>query len=405
MDDDDAVLVGAGSVPLFQGSRPASARLRSARSRTLGEGSGASAGSITRHGAGTGAGTGAAGGAGAALTSEEEGPFWFEAAHNVVVDGKRVHRGITTRERQQLRELVKSGFFSEDVLRNIVVKLNDESSDTPRLRAYDWAVTNYAKGHPMTMLVQKADGGGADVVDPNLAYEGELRKLHRLLFDPFRRGTHVFFEMDGIIHRSTAGQLTFIKWCLENNVDKYVEANLAMIRMHMARATKRKAAAATSPEEDASTSSPAAKRRRELTKAPTRMVRGVLMTAFDITTDTDRELRASKAANLAARASELAHALGKPVDDSKGRDAPSQDCDDEDMRKALELAQVLLDEAEPDAASALPETLAGTTAASTSPDVVAETLDTAGVGTTTTGALGADSTGAATGGAAAGGGM
>lgn len=378
---EDDVIVGASSGAMFQGSRPASARLRSARSRKLDAAGGAGAGPV--------------------LSSEDEGPFWFEAAHNIVVDGKRVHRGITTRERQQLRELVKSGFFSEDVLRNIVVKLNDESSDTPRLRAYDWAVTNYAKGHPMVMLVQKADGGGADVVDPNLAYEGELRKLHRLLFDPFRRGTHVFFEIDGVIHRSTAGQLTFIKWCLENGVDKYVEANLAMIRRHMARATKRRASAmvissesyeaargagagASSAEAsgagagtaaagaqqspvDSAAGSPAAKRRRrELTKAPTRMVRGVLMTAFDITTDTEREMRASRAANLAARASQLAHALGEEVGEEEA-----------DVRKALELAHVLLHEAEmsgdPGAASAT--VAAGADAASAAAEATTAAAD------------------------------
>lgn len=156
-EEHDDIVVAAGAT--FQGSRPASARLRSARTRKL-DGGAAAAATV------------------APLRSDEEGPFWFEAAHNVIMAGKRVHRGITTRERQQLRELVKSGFFTEDLLRMVVVQLNDESSDTPRLRAYDWAVTNYAKGHPLVMLV-KTEGGSASVVDPNLAYEGELRKHHQ----------------------------------------------------------------------------------------------------------------------------------------------------------------------------------------------------------------------------------
>jgi hypothetical protein len=105
------------------------------------------------------------------------------------------------------------------VLRNTVIQLNDENSDAPRLRAYDWAVTNYAKGHPTVLLVQSQDGSSA-IMDPNMSYEGELRKHHRLLFDPFRRGTHIFFEIDGLIHRSTVGQLTFIKWCIENMSSK-----------------------------------------------------------------------------------------------------------------------------------------------------------------------------------------
>lgn len=207
------------------------------------------------------------------LKSESEGPFWFEESHNIIdTDGKQSHVGISTRERQQLRELVKSNFFTEEILKNLVTKLNDETSDAPRLRAYDWAVTNYAKGNPMVILVHNKDGS-AEMVDPNLAYEGELRKHHRLLFDPFRRGTHIFFDSDSIIHRTTVGQLTFIKWCIENGVDKYVENNLQLIRTHMSKATKR----VRSAEEG--------KKRRELTKAPTKLIRGFIAKSFNIMTD------------------------------------------------------------------------------------------------------------------------
>jgi hypothetical protein len=244
------------------------------------------------------------------MISESEGFFWFEASYNIVIDGKRVHRGITTREHQQLKELVKSGFFSESLMRDVVIKLNDENSEAPRLRAYDWAVTNYAKGHPVARLVKSEDGTAA-IVDPNLSYEGELRKHHRLLFDPFRRGTHIFYEIDGVIHRTTAGQLTFIRWCLENGVDKYVETNLKEIRSHMSRATKRGRIEG--------------KRRRELTKAPTRLVRGVLMTEFDITTDTPFEIAASKEWEKNSKAASLAMSLAH----------------DENLDKAKQLASLL----------------------------------------------------------------
>jgi hypothetical protein len=229
------------------------------------------------------------------MRSDSEGIFWFEQSHTLIVDGKRVHRGISNRERQQLKELVKSGSFSDETMRAVVIPLNDENSEAPRLRAYDWAVTNYSKGHPKAMLKKGADGSSA-IVDPNLSYEGELRKHHRLLFDPFRRGTHIFFEFDGIIHRTTVGQLTFIKWCLENGVDKYVEENLADIRQHMSSATRRKRESGK-------------KRRRELTRAPTSLVRGVLMTSFDILTDTAAEMEASKRANRNALAGDLAKEL------------------------------------------------------------------------------------------------
>ena len=245
------------------------------------------------------------------------GRFWFERSRSLVEDGRASHRGISSRELQQLRELEASRFFDDARLRESVVKCNDEASEAPRLRALDWAVTNFAKGHPLVMLVKDA-GGREAAVDPNLSYEGELRRHHRLLFDPFRRGTHIFFELDGMIHRTTTGQLTFVKWCIHNGVDKYVEDNLPEIREHMAAATRRgdprTAGGGAGRESGAGTDSgsrgsrhesgaaqgakdaprvemrTAEKRRRELTKAPTRRVRGAVSTTFQILTETPGEL-------------------------------------------------------------------------------------------------------------------
>ena len=203
--------------------------------------------------------------------SDSVGQFWFEKSRAVLTpDGKTVHRGITSKELEQLREIEESRFFNEERLREIV-KFNDETSEAPRLRALDWAVTNYSKGHPLVMLV-KNEEGVEEAIDPNLSYEGELRKHHRLLFDPFRRGTHIFFEIDGgMVHRTTTGQLTFVRWCLKSGVSKYVEDNLPMIREHMATVTKR-----GGKEDDVS----GEKRRRELTTAPTRRVRGAVTFQF-----------------------------------------------------------------------------------------------------------------------------
>lgn len=263
----------------FQASKPPSARTKSTRSRKI-------VGTTTEINTDK-------------MKSESEGVFWFEQSHTVIIDGKTTHKGISTRERQQLKEIVKSQLFTEKVIRDVVIQLNDENSDAPRLRAYDWAVTNYAKGNPKSMLIQYS-GGSATIVDPNLSYEGELRRHHRLLFDPFRRGSHIFFEVDGIIHRTTVGQLTFIKWCLENGVDKYVEENLSLIRSHMSSATKK-----------SRISKGQKKRRRELTRAPTNLVRGVLMTTFNIVTDTHAEIEAGKMANAKVLADDLARDIAK----------------------------------------------------------------------------------------------
>jgi hypothetical protein len=207
--------------------------------------------------------------------SDFMGPFWFEASRTVVDErGQVQHRGMTSKERQLLRELLKSERISETMLSDLVVPLNDETSALPRLRAYDWAVTNYAKGRPQVEVGSDAKGRTV-LVDPNLDYEGELARHHRLLFDPFRRGNHLFFELgDGKIHHTTVGQLNFLCWCVSNDIHKYVEANLESIRAHMAAAARTKGQTPVGK-----------KRRRELTAAPTRYTRGSLMEVFDIVTD------------------------------------------------------------------------------------------------------------------------
>lgn len=215
------------------------------------------------------------------LESQMEGPFWFEKSTTSFQENEKLHHGITRREHQLLRELVKSNFYTPERLRTVVVPLNDESSHTPRLRAFDWAVTNFAKGKPQLQIVNNT------IIDPNLDYQNELKKHHRLLFDPFRRGTHLFFELEPLkkpldsyepigevipkeepeVHRTTVGQLCFIKWCIDHHVDKYVEDNLDQIRTHMSITTKKHGAQ---------------KRRKELTSAPKKMLRGAVFESMII---------------------------------------------------------------------------------------------------------------------------
>jgi len=202
-----------------------------------------------------------------AIESEQEGPFWFEKSTTSYLNNEKIQHGITRREHQLLREIVKSNFFNSERLEKVLVPLNDESSNTPRLRAFDWAVTNFSKGCPELQIL---DG---NIVDPNLDYQNELKKHHRLLFDPFRRGTHLFFEVstgaskEKEVHRTTVGQLCFIKWCIEHHVDKYVELNLDKIRKHMSTSTKKNGQQ---------------KRRKELTSAPKKLLRGAVFESMKI---------------------------------------------------------------------------------------------------------------------------
>lgn len=172
-------------------------------------------------------------------TYETIGIFFFEKQTFIMQNNKRILLGMTLREKNQLQELVNSQFFNNENMQ-IIIDLNNEKSKTPRLRAYDWAVTNFSKTKRSCVYEKDANANETTLFDPYSLYVGELKKFHRLLFDPFRRGTHVYFEFNNAIQVSTVGQLTFIKWCIENKIDKYVEENYVDIKKNMTQMSKKR---------------------------------------------------------------------------------------------------------------------------------------------------------------------
>lgn len=176
-----------------------------------------------------------------AVRSEALGPFWFQASTTIASARGLFHVGLQQRERVELEELVRKGLVSDAFLAQTLVPLNDESSDVPRLRMYNWAVTNYAKGHGITTQIVDAATGTVRLIDPSISYNATLKRLHRTLFDPYRRGTLLFFKVGDATHHTTVGQLLFVRWCLENGIDAYVAAHEAEIREHLNATTRARA--------------------------------------------------------------------------------------------------------------------------------------------------------------------
>jgi hypothetical protein len=171
------------------------------------------------------------------IPSEGLGPFWFHKSTSLLVHGSLVHVGLQQRERLELEELIRIGFITEEFLESKLIPLNDESSDVPRLRMYNWAVTNYAKGKAITTQITDKQGN-LRFIDPSISYDAALKRLHRNLFDPYRRGTLLFFKVKGQVYHTTVGQLLFIKWCEDNGVDTFVEVHQDDIRKHLNETTK-----------------------------------------------------------------------------------------------------------------------------------------------------------------------
>jgi hypothetical protein len=170
------------------------------------------------------------------MPTETIGPFMCLASATVCVEGNMVHVGLQQRERIELEELLRSQVITPKFLSDTVIPLNDESSSAPRLRLYNWCVSNYSKAH--SIVTHRGDR----VLDPVVSYNAMLKRLHRTLFDPYRRGTQLFFsDTEGKKHHTTVGQLLFIKWAHDSGIDVYVEAHETEIRAHLNDTTKRRA--------------------------------------------------------------------------------------------------------------------------------------------------------------------
>lgn len=174
------------------------------------------------------------------IGSERLGPFWFHKSTSVVLRDRLVHVGLQQRERLELQELLRVGFVTDEFLTEKLVPLNDESSSVPRLRMYNWAVTNFAKGKGITTQIRDSEGN-LRFIDPSISYDSALKRLHRTLFDPYRRGTLLFFRVKDQVFHTTVGQLLFIKWCMENGVDTFVEVHETEIREHLNMTTRARA--------------------------------------------------------------------------------------------------------------------------------------------------------------------
>jgi hypothetical protein len=167
------------------------------------------------------------------IPSERIGPFWFHRGTSLCVKDKVMHVGLQKREEAELCELLSSGFLTDEFLSDVLVPLNDENSKLPRLRLYNWYVTNFGKFKGTTLQTKDPETGEESNIDPSVSYCATLKRLHRTLFDPYRRGTLLFFRVGEIIHHTTVGQLLFLRWCKKNNVDKWVSLNEKEIRNHL----------------------------------------------------------------------------------------------------------------------------------------------------------------------------
>jgi len=136
------------------------------------------------------------------------------------------YESLPIRAQERLEEL-SSHFFTPNRLRRIVVPIITITSKIS-LRTIDWLVINYAK--TFKVVITTPDQRLIPIYDE---YRRWLKFWKRSLFDAFRRGSRIMFELDDHTYTTTVAQLNFLYWCYRNYILHYALENLVNIEHHM----------------------------------------------------------------------------------------------------------------------------------------------------------------------------
>ena len=96
------------------------------------------------------------------------------------------------------------------------------------LRLIDWFVTNYAKTHSTSYILNNQE------FLVYLNYKSQLKAYSKKLFDPFCRRERILFQIgDRPTFLTTVGKLNFFRWAIEKGVLDFIKLNLAKIEKEM----------------------------------------------------------------------------------------------------------------------------------------------------------------------------
>jgi hypothetical protein len=117
-------------------------------------------------------------------------------------------------------------YSNRDDINEIVELLKGTSQIS--LRLIDWFVTNYAKVHTTSYILN----GSEFVVYMN--YKNQLKAYSKKLFDPFCRRERILFQIPGYeAFLTTVGKLNFFRWALEKGILDYIKGNQVEIEREM----------------------------------------------------------------------------------------------------------------------------------------------------------------------------
>ena len=102
------------------------------------------------------------------------------------------------------------------------------------LRILDWFVTNYAKKNNISYDVFDRKTNSMKKLIVHIDYKSQLKAYSKKYFDPFcRRERIVFTDTNNNEFLTTAGQLNFFRWVIDNDILYYIYNNLKTIEADM----------------------------------------------------------------------------------------------------------------------------------------------------------------------------
>ena len=134
------------------------------------------------------------------------------------VNGDTRRRRIPCRRELLIMSLQR--FYSQRNDLNALIPILQGNGDVS-LRLIDWFVTNYAKKHHVSYLLNNQEF----VVYLN--YKSQLKAYSKKLFDPFCRRERILFQCGSYEpFETTVGQLNFFRWAFEKEILPYMRVHL-----------------------------------------------------------------------------------------------------------------------------------------------------------------------------------
>jgi hypothetical protein len=147
--------------------------------------------------------------------------------HVVQIDSDQQTRKRKIHCKQELIINSLQKFYSNRTDTDEIMKLLQGTS-TISLRLIDWFVTNYARQHAISYILNNQEF----LVYMN--YKSQLKAYSKKLFDPFCRRERIMFQVPGQDQfLTTVGKLNFFRWAIEKGVIDYIHMNLAKIEKEM----------------------------------------------------------------------------------------------------------------------------------------------------------------------------